>query len=406
MAFNPVKNHKIHDTLKRLLELQKSVILSSADNAIDETHNWYLNKIFYLAEAASKGIKRRLSYTTSLNALNNLDSSAESIIVELNAFINNRNPTHIFNAFNLAEQGFQIYLNQAIQHSSGKDSKDAELFIDSLNKSFDASIAALKSEKDKLSESLAELTASVSANASSVATLETQIERNQSDSDRALSEISKSYESLEVALEAKFAEGLNKWSSENASALKNIDEGTSQLVSNISKKEQEARALIQSVGDILTTGTYQKRASDEYKLSNLFRWITVGLFFIGILVVVSNFAIHFKYWWHGDQYVESTSVVLTRLLTALVVALPALYTARESARHRTNGDIATQRELELKTLGPFIELMPEEVKNAIRDRLTDRYFGNPIEPHNVLSPLDPQSLSSFLEAAARTVKKT
>lgn len=404
MAFNPVKSHQIHGTLKRLLELQQSAILSGPDSAIDELHRWYLNKIFYLAVVADKGVRRKLSYSVSLNALNNLNTSAEAIINELNAFISNRNVGHIVNAFNQAEQGFQIYMNQSIPHGNGGDSKDAELLIESLHKSFEAAISALKLEKDELAEQLAALTASVSASSNSVASLESQIARHQSEAEQAISVISKSYEKLEEGLEAKFEEDLNKWSAENSESLNNIEKKTNYLVEKIAEKESEARALIQSVGDVLTTGTYKKWAGGEYELSNLFRWITVALFSIGILIVVSNFFIHLKFWWNGGSYDESPWALATRLLTALVVALPALYTARESARHRTNGDQATQRELELTTLGPFIELMPTEEKNAIRERLADRYFGNPIEPHKVESLLDPDTLSKFAEAVAKAVK--
>ena len=128
------------------------------------------------------------------------------------------------------------------------------------------------------------------------------------------------------------------------------------------------------------------------------------MFSIGILIVLSNFAIHFKAWWYETGYEESPWTLVTRLVTALVVALPALYTARESARHRTNADQATQRELELSTLGPFIELMPDEAKTSIRDRLTDRYFGNSVEAHKVESPLDPVTIAKLAEAFAKAMK--
>lgn len=271
MAFNPVRSHQIHDTLKRLLELQQSAILSGPDGAIDEQRRWYLNKIFYLAETANKLVRRRLSYSLSLNALNNLNNSAETIVNELNSFISNRNIAHIDNAFNQAEQGFQIYMNQSIPHGNGSEAKDAEILIESLHKSFEAAISALKSERDALSEQLAGLTASVAASAESVATLEAAIVRQKGESEIALSKIAESYESLEGDLQAKFEEDLNRWSGENAAALKKVDEETSDLVSLIARKEEEARALIQSVGDILITGTYNKRAKDEYRLSNLFR---------------------------------------------------------------------------------------------------------------------------------------
>ena len=406
MNFNPVKNHPIHDTLKRLLALQNSVILNGPDNDIDDQYRWYLDKIFYVALHASRGLKRRLSYSVSVNGLNNLNSSAEAIIQELNNFVANRNVGHIANAFNQAEQGFQIYMDQAIPRGNSGDSADAEALIESLQKSFQVALATLKAEKDKLTEQLGALTASISANVDSVTTLQSDIERHRTESESAISEISQSYEKLEGELEEKFAEGLTQWSMEHVAAIDKIEADTRELVSNITDKEADARGLVQSVGDILTTGTYKIRAQNESSLSNTFRWITIGLFSIGILIVLSNFAIHFKGWWTGVGYVESPWTLVTRLLTALVVALPALYTARESARHRTNADQATQRELELSTLGPFIELMPDEAKTAIRDRLTDRYFGNSIEAHKVESFLDPDSIGKLAEALAKLIKPT
>ena len=404
MTFNPVKNHPIHDTLKRLLALQGSAILTGPKNGIDDQHRWYLDKIFYIALQASKGIKKRLSYSVSVNGLNNLNSSAEAMIQELNNFVSNRNIAHIANAFNQAEQGFQIYMEQAIPHGNGGDAEAAEVLIASLQKSYQAALVTLKTEKDQLAEQLEGLTASLATNLNSVSTLQSDIERHGTESAAAVSQISQSYDNLSSELEEKFAERLSQWSSEHVTAIEKIENDTSELVAGISVKEAEARGLVQSVGDILTTGTYKIRAQNESKLSDRFRWITIGLFSIGILIVLSNFAIHFKSWWTGTGYDESPWTLATRLLTALVVALPALYTARESARHRTNADQATQRELELSTLGPFIELMPDEAKAAIRDRLTDRYFGNSVEAHKVESLLDSDTIAKIAEAVARAVK--
>lgn len=406
MTFNPVKNHPIHDTLKRLLALQNSTILTGPDNGIDDQHRWFLDKIFYVTQHAVKGIKKKLSYSISINGLNNLNASAEAMIQELNNYIANRNVGHIANAFNQAEQGFQIYMEQAIPRGNGGDTSDAETLIESLQKSHQAAVDTLKAEKDQLAVQLSMLATSVSTNLNSVSDLQLDIERNRISSESAISEISQSYEKLAGELGVKFADDLNKWSIEHTNAIEKMDGETADLVSKIAVKETEARGLVQSVGDILTTGTYKIRAQKESDISDKFRMMTIGLFFIGIIIVLSNFAIHFKGWWTGIAYEESPWTLATRFLTALVVAIPALYTARESARHRTNADQATQRELELATLGPFIELMPDDVKFAIRDRLTDRYFGNATEPHKIVSPLDPDTIVKIVEALARAAKPT
>lgn len=404
MAFNPVKNHQIHDTLKRLLALQNSAILVGPDNDIDEQYRWYLDKIFFLATYASQGVKKRISYSISVNGLNNLNSSAEAVIQELNNYIANRNIGHIANAFNQVEQGFQIYLEQSIPRGNVKDSTDAELMIESLKNSFDGAIDGLKADRDQLSEQIKKLTTQVSSNVNTVTSIESEIIRHKAAAETAITEISTSYKSLADDLQEKFSDELTQWSNDHLIAIGQIEADTSDLVSKISLKETEARGLVQSVGDILTTGTYKIRAKSESDLSDRFRWITIGLFSIGILIVLSNFAIHFKAWWTDAAAAESPWSLATRFLTALVVALPAIYTARESARHRTNADRATQRELELTTLGPFIELMPDDAKSAIRDRLTDRYFGNAVEAHKVESPLDPETIAKIVDAVVKATK--
>jgi hypothetical protein len=404
MSFNPVRDHPINETLKRLIALQSSAILSGPDSEIDERRRWYLEKIFYLAQKAKSAIKKRLSYSVSTNALTNLNSSAESIINELNNFIVNRSISHLDNAFNQVEQGFQIYMDQAIPRNNSGPNADAENLIESLQKSYQASISALKTERDKLATDLKVLSGTVSTNIETISSLQKDIERHRTESEEVISQISGTYEKFQESISSKFDENLAQWTVEKSKAVADITTASDTLVSQISKKEGDARALVQSVGDILTTGTYAIRADKESELSDKFRLITIGLFAIGIIIVLSNFAVHAWHWLKGTDFQETPWTLVTRFLTALVVALPALYTARESARHRTNADRATQRALELSTLGPFIELMPDEAKADIRNRLTDKYFGNAIEAHKVDSPLDPETIAKLAEALAKVIK--
>ena len=96
--------------------------------------------------------------------------------------------------------------------------------------------------------------------------------------------------------------------------------------------------------------------------------------------------------------------VLVRLLYAIAITAPAWYTARESARHRTTADRARQTELELASIGPFIELMPEEKKVLIRENLTPLYFGRVVDQHTVDHPLDPAKLKDLAAEIAKAMK--
>ena len=82
------------------------------------------------------------------------------------------------------------------------------------------------------------------------------------------------------------------------------------------------------------------------------------------------------------------STLLARFAIAISISVPALYTARESARHRTNADRAKQVELELASLSPFLETLPDDEKDKIISQLTPKYFGILPDDHKVESPVD------------------
>jgi hypothetical protein len=209
------------------------------------------------------------------------------------------------------------------------------------------------------------------------------------------------FESLKASLVSEFAtlrDGLKNL------LEREIEQSTKTVqlhLGELEEKKKEAASIVQSVGDILTTGTYKATAETEATLANRYRLVTIGLFSVGILIVVSNFILHAIAALNGQTFEENPWMIVSRFATAVAVALPALYTARESARHRTNADRARQRQLELTTLGPFIELLPSDKKAEIRDRLTDRYFGGEVEAHEVHSPVDPEQMTRLVEAVAK-----
>src|SRR3546814_13984142 len=90
----------------------------------------------------------------------------------------------------------------------------------------------------------------------------------------------------------------------------------------------------------------------------------------------------FYKFYHEPVSPSNTLAIAVRLLYALAVASPAFYTARESARHRTNADRARQTELELASLGPFIELLNADDTDAIRKSLIHTYFDRNVEAHD------------------------
>lgn len=143
----------------------------------------------------------------------------------------------------------------------------------------------------------------------------------------------------------------------------------------------------------------------ESKTADKWRLITVALFGFGILLAGGTLAAHIYEEFSNPRYQPDTLSLLLRFIVGVVIALPAFYTARESARHRSNADRAKQTELELATLDPFIEFLPSEKKHDLKAKLSERYFGNGTTPHIVENPISAGEITSLFEQLGRLVDK-
>lgn len=173
------------------------------------------------------------------------------------------------------------------------------------------------------------------------------------------------------------------------------------LISGLEEQRNNAAKIVQVVGNIGVTGNYQRIANTEEDQANFWRWATVLFFAGGVTLAGATF---YRFW--GEPITpETISAIAVRLLYAIAITAPAWYTARESARHRTNSDRARQTELELASLGPFIELLPPEKKIAIREEMTKYYFGREVDPHSAKGPLDAETVKDIAIELAKAFKK-
>ncbi len=172
-------------------------------------------------------------------------------------------------------------------------------------------------------------------------------------------------------------------------------------LTSLEKSKNDAAKIVGVVGNIGVTGNNQEIANNEHKAAGLWRWITLGFFGGGLVLAASTFV---EFW---KEPVTTTNVwaIAIRLLYAIAFAAPAWYTAKESARHRTNSDRARQRELELASLGPFIELLPQPKKEEIRESMTKLYFGKEVEEHVNGSPFDTKDLKDVILELIKAIKK-
>lgn len=86
---------------------------------------------------------------------------------------------------------------------------------------------------------------------------------------------------------------------------------------------------------------------------------------------------------------------MVRILAAAVLTYPAIYASRESSKHRALETYNRNLELELASIGPFIEMLDEDKKQKIKEELVTKYFGNQKDQMNVKEGDDEVSLNAL-----------
>jgi len=183
-----------------------------------------------------------------------------------------------------------------------------------------------------------------------------------------------------------------------------LESEAQELVKKLRAHEDSARAVSAAIGAKGVASNYSAVVIAETKEANLYRWITLGLFAIGITLVS---------WITIYSVCKNISLAnplefLARVAIGVLVSVPALYTGRESARHRTVAQTARQTIMELETLGPFIADLDPELRESIRRDLVSKYFGRQVTPHTVSVPIafkDVKELTVELAKAMNEKKK-
>ncbi len=145
---------------------------------------------------------------------------------------------------------------------------------------------------------------------------------------------------------------------------KSADEATTKL----NEKLDEASRIVGLIANTGMAGHYQIIANREWKWMWIMRWVA-GLFFLGAIA-----AIGLLIWMVHSAQVDWEMVVF-RFALVVVVLVPALYFARESARHMQREAHNRRIELELSALQPFIARLPDKEAQEIIKKKADQYFG-------------------------------
>lgn len=401
MASSTNTGHPLWNTLTQLLQLQTEPSLTEPMISSNDQLALARDKVFGLAQVIRSLMQATPATLVSSHALNQLNNHVQAALNELNAYVANKNTGHINNAVSQFEQNVLPLLwgFAPIQRAEGSD--ELSQIIEGLSRSASEATRQLVQNRDNLATRVQETEATAADLKARLEAMAESAARERAEALAAVAKLEQAFAAKETERSAAFDAALNKIKSDYSTLEQTTKTEAASLIGGLEDQKNNAAKIVQVVGNIGVTGNYQLIANVEAGQANFWRWATVLFFGGGVTLAGATF---YRFW--GEPTTpESIWAIAVRLLYAIAITAPAWYTARESARHRTNSDRARQTELELASLGPFIELLPSEKKIAIREEMTKNYFGREIDAHTAKAPLDAETVKEIAIEFAKAFKK-
>lgn len=401
MTTSSVTQHAIHEIVERLLALEGDPRLFTPEISSDEVLAYARDKTFVAAKLVKSYLAQIDPLAVSVWGLSQAQAAIQNLFNELTAFLSNGNVGHIHNAGSQVDQALYPLLWVFAARASDGGLKATELAIESVSKASATTFSELVTQREKLTTEFASLRSQIDTQTARLETMTTAIATQKADAAAVTATVQQSYAKEEAERTLSFNTAAQAMKAAFAQIEEMARTGASAVLTDLEKSKTDAANIVGVVGNIGVTGNYQQIANEENKAAGLWRWITLGFFGGGILLAACTF---YEFW---KEPVNATSVwaIAIRLLYAIALAAPAWYTATESARHRTNSDRARQTELELASLGPFIELLDKDKKDAIRAELTKQYFGRVVEAHENAPIVSGKDLASVAIEAIKALSK-
>lgn len=401
MSPSEYASHPIRSLLDRLSELANSSEFTDPDLLTNEANASALEATFAATTTVRALMARTPALLVSGHGLTQVQNSLQAIFNELSSFQSNKNPGHIQNA--------KVHVEQAVMpqlwaFGPGPQISETGQLVEIVNQASQTareSLQQLVTQRDSLLERQAALTQQIQDSQARLESLSESVAKQKAEAASVIAVVQQMYAEKEADRVTVFEAMLKELRADFRKLQADSESTQFERLQSLRTSQEQAAQIVQVVGNTGITGNYQKIANSEGLQANVWRLVTIAFFGTGIVIAAATF---WKFW-HEPFSPENAWSVLIRLMYAFAITAPAWYTAKESARHRSNADRARQTELELASLGPFIELMPEEKKHQIREELTKRYFGNQVSEHTAEPPININDMRELLVELVKAVKK-
>jgi uncharacterized membrane protein len=388
--------HAIHASIENLADRLTDDSLVTEDLNVLEI----IDRIKQAASYVENCLDNVIPALVNFSHLNKANSYISTITSELNSYISNSNVSHLNNtSAHINNLMVQINVLPTVKPAITEQSFTKSLL--DFKTLTENSFSEMKNVKDKLVDSFEIMSKDFINQQEKLYSLSKEIdrfdqgiiesldrfnERFEKTNKKCISQVNltiedlyRKYESYWKAYNSKLnesietnQESINNIISEHEkkyqSQLESQKAEANSVLKELEEKREEASNLLQIIGNIGITGNYQNIANNEKKAADIWRRIALGLM-IGMVVIIGI-----------TVFISATNgfdwtLAMFRVGVAFVLAIPAAYAAKESAKHRALENHNRRSELELASLDPYLEKLPEETRNKVKEELTKQFFG-------------------------------
>lgn len=390
-------DHPINAVINNLLAFADDERLPKLEAALPPELRPGVGRVFNFARLTRDLLQKSAPEEVSLTGLNGVNSNLQQVYSEFSAFLAAGNQANLTNALSSLDNAANIFA-WAFYDRPVKGAKPQFESVESVRKAAEKAIASIETRAGELNSSIANSATRLQSQDERIAELTSVVDQMRSTASAAVAGIQQQFNENLSAYRAEIDDLKSKFRATQQEFSAEATHDAEKLITELEAQRNKAAQIVQIVGNIGVTGNYQNRAAQEQWQANFWRWITLILFAAGVALVTVNLILNFK------GRIDLTALI-ARFAIAVTIALPALYTARESARHRTNADRAKQTELELASLGPFLETLPVQQRQEIIAELAKSYFGREVEAHEVHAPISIDEIQKTIAATTDLVSK-
>lgn len=412
--------HAIHASIDNLTNRLEDKELISEDLNIIEI----VDRIVQAKSYAELSLQNLIPALVNHAHLNKANSYLNSITSEVNSYISNKNIGHLNNTsahidnlmvqLNALPISKQDITEQSFTASLVEYKRLTEKSFSELKKSKDELLESVKTiktdsaeQKDKLEDLVAEIEKYDESIQTSLSSFNERFDQTEQQYSEKLDETTNNFENQYQRFSEDISEKLNANVAENEEKVEELlaehkehfsEQTDSQkldaqaVLDELEEKKVEASNLLQIIGNIGITGNYKNIANNEKKAADNWRRIALGLMIVMVLII--GFTI----------FISATNgfdwkLALFRVGAAFVLAIPAAYAAKESAKHRSLENHNRRSELELASLDPYLEKLPKETRDKVKEELTKKFFGLNSTEQKAEEPVSNKAIFDLLKTA-------